>query len=1714
ETNRFLMFPLLEPFNSKRTDLINQINDFTYKDDYNSNGIYSYATEVQNETYTIQIDGTSLGFSTGVDNSSGNEINLGSFNILENSERVSIGGEILVKGLDYDINYFTGIVTLKSARAILGKQDIEIEYERSDLFALDKRTLLGAVLGYQFSENASIGATALYLKKSSLEEKVRIGQEPFENFIWDLNGNYQSDSRFLTRAINLLPGIETNAPSSFSFETEFAQILPNPNTKDNDKTGDQDGVAFIDDFEGAKRKNGISLSRRSWYPSSVPLIINDQSVTEQQGDSTRSQISFFNPYIRMDSRIIFDKEVNSRIGNDLLTLLNLAVRKQTIIYDDNRQAIAVTEQAGKRAFKPKTPQQKAWGGVMASNRSNKDLNNTRFLEVWVKWEYPDRGVTPRLNIDFGQISENYYTKDQVANNTLASELGRTVTVNDIENGLFNESSEDVAGFVPDNTLQDIEDVGLDRLNKNEEILIYGVENPYDNWVGMDALAKQSAFTFKNSLLENGEFKPDIVTGIPWRINGTEQNSQESGVTRSPDKEDIDLNNVVNRENSYFHVEVDLPHDFNQIQSNPYFVSFGNDAEEGWVLLQIPIKELLEKQNGYYPRTSPPDLNNVNFIRVYLDQFDAMNDDDIILVNFAQIEFVSSDWQTLPPKPYDNISFTNSEIGVESDEIRITFLNSDENGGSTASADDNYANYYISPPGVEGDYIDNERTVRGVEQSMVIEINDLAAGDRAEILKQSKFIAQNLSFHNYKKLQLFMRAHQLDANEQGGDRELPTNIDEFKKDGSLKSYFYMKINTTETDFYEYRVPILANSLGGGIPDKNSLGDQKFYWDATKMEIDLDKMTNTKIKGFEEKSPNGKKTYILYEDPSEPLLNSYRAVGNPSINNVKFIMLGVYNADKELEGQDRPLRTNIWVNELRATDVRKDKGSALRFAANAKIADVMTVNANFETRDANFSQIESTSVNPSGLNTTENQSYTLNFNVDKFLDRNTGYKIPIRYFYRRSVTIPKFYQGTDIRTNFETNGIGEKFQHLFGLGEYSDRIQEIYTLSTANDFSISLNKSVTDDSWYNKVLIDGLSYNGKYNETSGSDVQNSRIFSTAANHKVDYSYSFARDNYFMPFAWLGRGSFLDKISQVRVYYTPADIKADLSLDYSKSERDPRFQPDLEPVVKTRSTRSFSLNFNLTDEISSSWSRDYKSNLDQVMVENRKMNFYDLLKNIFTKPFSKDAFGNDYNVTNAFGVGYRPTIVQGLTTTFDYRVNFSYTEDIIKNDASLSLNKTYTSKMSYSPKTLVSKSAAAPVTRSRGRGRPSVNRGKKEVDEADNPKDEKDENEIEAEDDIKGQKDDDENVSRRPGQTQSDNKGGIKFDLDWINPLVWGEQVLSVWERTDFSYVRAIGNSSTLHLQEQPSLSYQFGFADSANVGFVDPNLRKFGGKIDNTYAYKNDFKLSSTISITFDNNYKYSETIDPNDNNTYADTYSIFETDLSVDNFRNFRNLDSLRSARPLSIYLPDWDIRITGVESWPLINLIADRASISHKRTGKLQTQYKNNQITANPIENYQYTISQEYKPLIRLQMDTKLGFSADFSLGNAETVDFKSLTTGSRRTDNSFTLRITYNLKGGFRWPFDFWPFNGSYIENSVNFSFDYTSTESSSENYRDINGVANFVQSQFTNRRKIEPSITYQFSKTVSGSAYYSNEVTESIRIKKLTKNEFGIKVNLTIRN
>ena len=101
-------------------------------------------------------------------------ISLG-FMLVEGSEEVIQNGVTLKRGLDYNIDYFSGTIVLLGDAGNDPNAKLTINYDKHELVSFDKKTSFGTRAQMDLGKkNSFSGATALYFNQSIINEKVEV----------------------------------------------------------------------------------------------------------------------------------------------------------------------------------------------------------------------------------------------------------------------------------------------------------------------------------------------------------------------------------------------------------------------------------------------------------------------------------------------------------------------------------------------------------------------------------------------------------------------------------------------------------------------------------------------------------------------------------------------------------------------------------------------------------------------------------------------------------------------------------------------------------------------------------------------------------------------------------------------------------------------------------------------------------------------------------------------------------------------------------------------------------------------------------------------------------------------------------------------------------------------------------------------------------------------------------------------------------------------------------------------------------------------------------------------------------------------------------------------------------------------------------------------------------------------------------------------------
>ncbi|GAL79596.1 hypothetical protein JCM19274_3008 [Algibacter lectus] len=177
---------------------------------------------------------------------------------------------MLVEGIDYTVNYQLGQVQILDESLKASNTPIEVSTENNAVFGQQTKRFTGINVEHKFNENFVLGGTFLNLNERPITQKANYGTEPINNTIVGFNGNYATQVPFLTRLVNKLPNIDTDAESNFSVRGEVAYLLPGSPSGTN---LNGEATSYIDDFEGSQ--NSIDLrSQQSWFLSSRPVGLN------------------------------------------------------------------------------------------------------------------------------------------------------------------------------------------------------------------------------------------------------------------------------------------------------------------------------------------------------------------------------------------------------------------------------------------------------------------------------------------------------------------------------------------------------------------------------------------------------------------------------------------------------------------------------------------------------------------------------------------------------------------------------------------------------------------------------------------------------------------------------------------------------------------------------------------------------------------------------------------------------------------------------------------------------------------------------------------------------------------------------------------------------------------------------------------------------------------------------------------------------------------------------------------------------------------------------------------------------------------------------------------------------------------------------------------------------------------------------------------------
>jgi len=923
--------------------------------------------------------------------------------VLEGSEEVTLNGVPLTRGSDYTIDYLSGQLKILNDQAKTANANLEITYESGQVFQLDRKTLLGARAEYELWQDSYVGGMWLYLNEKSLDKRVRIGNEPIRNTLYDINTQLKFKPNFLTAIADRLPLVRTNAPSEFSVDGEVAQVFPNPNSLSNSATGDDNGVAFLDDFEASRRSSPLGLLRKNWSTSSFP---------EESGvDSLRGRMRWWNP--RPDDQ------------NDVKVRDVYPERQTNSQVADRLQSLILEFEPDQSTGNP----QSSWGGVMRYlGTGYEDQSRAQFLEFWVLLPSREGG---KLVVDLGSISEDALPNDSMDTEDLPAEGVEVISPRrEYGNGVLTPA----------------EDTGIDGVDAND---------PED-----------VAFW-------NGPTRPPVPSWDDWQytigtsdfdqINGTENSlNDESG--NIPDSEDLNGNGTLDQANDFFSYTIDLS------ESNPFIVG-GQNNEKRWRLFRIPLDT---NDPSVLRTTGAPTMTNIRFARMYLT-----NCTETTRIQLVQNDIVANEW--LP-----------QYVDADSTEfLSVAVINNHENAG------------YESPPGVQGE-IDPITNLRQREQSLVLSINELGGATAPTEFFVAKNLYQQLNLIEYKRLKMFAHG--------GGIDEALFEDEQYQLILRLGSSY----SNTNSNYYDIVKTIYKgwdprNTIDVAMNDLSILN--AWRQDSLRADWDRDVATRNGYYGVVLDSINFPQDSLIIE-------------GRPSLQNVGFIAIGI-RAKKHYNN----IGDEIWIDELRVSDIYKDPGVAGEINGSLKIADLATFNGAYSERDADFHNVN-TRTGSQAASQQIRGSMTLA--LQKFGLEDYGFQLPFSVNRTETEDVPKYVPNTDARVNQDNPD------------------PDVITTSSTTTYNASFAKTGNSKNPLLRWTVEKLRLGWDHSESSRQDYLTKTQTQSTTNARADYTFPTASGRGIAPLWFLKATPILSRLGNPKIFFKPKQLTGTMSARRANSER----------------------------------------------------------------------------------------------------------------------------------------------------------------------------------------------------------------------------------------------------------------------------------------------------------------------------------------------------------------------------------------------------------------------------------------------------------------------------------------------------------------------------------------------------------------------------------
>ena len=597
-----------------------------------------------------------------------------------------------------------------------------------------------------------------------------------------------------------------------------------------------------------------------------------------------------------------------------------------------------------------------------------------------------------------------------------------------------------------------------------------------------------------------------------------------------------------------------------------------------------------------------------------------------MLRFGSLNLVRGEWRM-----YKHSLGTSS---AESGTMEVSAVNIEENNDKTPVN-------YVLPPGISRATDPSQpQLVENNEQALQMVVRDLQHNESKAVYRKT-----TLDLRQYKRMQMFAHANHLEPD--------ATNL----RDNQLAVFIRLG-SDYKNNYYEYEIPLQLTPDRSDY-NKYSTADRQQVWpEANMLNISLDVFTEIKKQRNLSKSQGGAGYNQLYTgyDPDHPG-NKVSILGNPTLGEVKVMMIGVRNISGEVKSGE------VWVNELRMLDTNNEGGWAASGTMNVQLSDFGTVNLTGRYVSDGFGGLEE-GVMQRSTDTEKQYSVTTSLELGKFFPDKAKVSAPLYYSLTKEEVRPRYNPlDSDMRLKDALDATTDKRER--------DSIESIAVTRTTNS-----NFAISNLRWGLKTKRHPMPYDPANFAFSYSHAHRYTSGKTTVYEKDDqwrgalnYSYSPVYKTW-EPFKKVkGKSKWLNFPKAIGLNYLPQSIAFNSEISRSYYELQER---DLENMENQRLPLTFNEQF--------LWNRDFSLRWD--FTKNLHFNFQSATHAEIEEPYTpvnKDLYPDRYSAwkdsvwTSIKNLGTPLDYQQQVTASYQLPLNKLPILDWVNADASY--NSRYT-------------------------------------------------------------------------------------------------------------------------------------------------------------------------------------------------------------------------------------------------------------------------------------------------------------------------------------------------------------------------------------------------------------------------------------------------------